>query len=150
MTYSEKTLKTVSFEDFTFDKEHGELRKRGRRIHLRPLAVRLLTILLNNAGSTVAREKLREALWGGRVVEWEMGLHRIAKEIRSALADDAREPRFIETVTRRGYRFCAPIESDQQLPNNHRSFSRAGWFMVGLLVLPGAVLTLCIAAGLTS
>lgn len=150
MTYSEKTLKTVAFRAFTFDKERGELRKRGQRIHLRPLAVRLLTVLLDNAGSIVTREKLREELWGKKVVEWEMGLHRIAKELRRALADDARAPRFIETVTRRGYRFCAPIDSDEKCLNAHRGANRAKWFLAGAFAVPGVVLTLCLAAGLTS
>ena len=77
MSNSENTLKIVRFGAFSFDPERGELRKARRLIHLRPLAVRKLKMLLDNAGSTVNREKLREQLWGGKVVEWEMGLHRV-------------------------------------------------------------------------
>ncbi len=149
MTDSEKTLKTVKFADFTFDKERGELLKGRRRIHLRPSAARLLTMLLDSAGSIVTREKLREELWGRKVVEWEAGLHRIAKELRSALADDARHPKFIETVARRGYRFRARTELVEA--GHIASFmnSRLIWFATGALTVPGIVLTLCLVASVT-
>ncbi len=117
-------------------------------MHLRPLAVHLLTILLDNAGSTVPREKLRDALWGRKVVEWEPGLHRITKEIRRALGDDARAPRFVETVARRGYRFCAPIETGEPSLRTRLQAGRASWFLAGLLTFPGAILAYCVAAGL--
>ena len=148
MVYPEKTLKTVRFGEFTFNNEFGELKKHGRRIHLRPLAVNLLTLLLENAGSTVAREKLRDRLWNRKVVEWEMGLHRIAKEIRNALGDDARKPRFIETVARQGYRFCASIESAEVDRNAQLGVNRVKWFLAGIFAVPGLVLTYCLAVGI--
>ncbi|MCH8141410.1 MAG: winged helix-turn-helix domain-containing protein [Proteobacteria bacterium] len=115
---------------------------------MRPLAVHLLTMLLENAGSIVAREKLRDRLWERKVVEWEMGLHRIAKEIRSALGDDARKPRFIETVARRGYRFCTSIESAEVDRNAQLGVNRVKWFLAGVFTIPGMVLTFCLAVGI--
>ena len=66
MDYPEKTLKISRFGEFTFDKEIGELRKHGQLVHLRPLAINLLTELLENRGRTVSRDQLRNALWGNR------------------------------------------------------------------------------------
>ncbi|MCZ6642386.1 MAG: winged helix-turn-helix domain-containing protein [Gammaproteobacteria bacterium] len=118
-------------------------------MHLRPLAVRALTLLLENAGSLVAREKLRDTLWDHKVVEWETGLHRITKEIRSALGDDARQPRFIETVARRGYRFCASIDPVEISGNVQGRVSRIRWFLAGTVALPSMVLTFCAVAGIS-
>ncbi len=143
-----KTLKAVRFGEFTFDNEFGELKKRGKRVHLRPLALHLLTMLLENPGSTVAREKLRDALWQRKVVEWETGLHRIAREIRNALGDDARQPRFVETVARRGYRFCAIVESTEPHCSVQPGVNRIRWFMAGVFTLPGVVFAYCVAAGI--
>ncbi len=148
MFYSENTLKTVRFGEFTFNDECGELRKQGRRVHLRPLALRALTLLLENAGSTVTREKLRDALWDRKVVEWETGLHRIAKELRRALGDDARKPRFIETVARRGYRFCASIDTVEIAGEIPGKVSRVRWFLAGIVALPSMVLTFCVVVAI--
>ncbi len=92
--------------------------------------------------------KLRDALWDHKVVEWETGLHRITKEIRSALGDDARKPRFIETVARRGYRFCASIEPAEVGGNAQLRVNRVKWFLAGIFAVPGMVLTFCLAVGI--
>ena len=126
------------------------LRSRSRSIHLRPLAVQMLVILLDNVNSVVTHEELRKRLWGDRVVEWEMGLHTLAQELRTALADDARNPRFIRIFTRRGYSFCAPVEPIIPTSSGvHRGIGHATWFIGGVLVLPGIVLVLCLYWALT-
>jgi DNA-binding winged helix-turn-helix (wHTH) protein len=149
MTYSEKTLKDVRFGDYTFDQANGFLKKGEEQIHLRPLAIRLLTILLSNSGSLVSRDELRRELWGERVVEWETGLHRLVKELRTALQEDARHPRYIRTVARRGYRFCISAESTVHATRKDlEAIHRTKWFIAGTLVVPISVLAMCVYLGL--
>ena len=149
--YPEKTLKTVAFGAFTFDPHSGLLKKGHRTIHLRPLAVRLLEILLTDAGEVVRREELREALWGDRVVEWESGLHRLIQDLRTALGDDARHPKYIRTAARKGYGFCAAVVTvERQSPAKRPKLLRTTWFVSGALSLPGIVIAYCLYLGLTT
>jgi TolB-like protein len=103
----------IRFGVFEFDPAAGELRKRGRRIRLRPQAARVLQILAEHSGQLVLRSDLRSRVWGAETfVDFEHGLNLCIRQIREALNDDVGTPRFIETLPRRGYRFIAPVEPD--------------------------------------
>lgn len=89
----------------------GELRKEGRPVRVPAQAARLLLLLASRAGELVTREEIARHLWPDTVVEYDQGLHNAVRHLREALEDDPKNPRFIETVPRMGYRFIAPAES---------------------------------------
>jgi DNA-binding winged helix-turn-helix (wHTH) protein/WD40 repeat protein len=99
------------FGPFEFDAESGELRKQGIRIQLQPKAQQLLAILLENPGSVITREELRQRLWDdGTFVDFESGLNTTANRLRIKLGDSASNPRYVETLPRVGYRFIGSID----------------------------------------
>src|SRR5215510_6303565 len=98
------------FATFELDDEHGELRRQGRRIHLAAQPLKVLALLTSRAGEVVTRDELRRHVWGDDTfVDFDRSLNFLVAEIRSALRDDARSARFIETVPKRGYRFIADV-----------------------------------------
>ena len=102
----------VRFGLFDADLERGELRKSGVRIKLHGQPFQILTLLLDRPGEIVTREEIRERLWPGNTfVEFDNGLNVAVKKLRTALSDDAENPRFVETVPRRGYRLVIPVTS---------------------------------------
>jgi TolB-like protein/Flp pilus assembly protein TadD len=102
----------IRFGVFELDTATGELRKRGRRVRLRPQAARVLQILAERSSEVVLRSQLKASVWGADTfVDFEHGLNLCIRQIREALNDDANTPRFIETLPRRGYRFIAPLEA---------------------------------------
>ena len=98
------------FGTFEADPATGELRKSGRSIRIQEQPFRLLILLLERSGGIVTREELQEKLWGPTHVDFEEGLNTAVRKLRDALGDSASNPRFIETLPRRGYRFIAPIQ----------------------------------------
>ena len=101
--------RALRFGTFELDLGAEQLSRGGRPIKLQPQPLKVLTYLVRNAGRLVTRMELRDWVWGQTVVEWDQGLNFCMREIRRALGDDARSPRFIETVPRRGFRFVAPV-----------------------------------------
>jgi DNA-binding winged helix-turn-helix (wHTH) protein/TolB-like protein len=100
----------VRFGQFEFDPSHGELKRDGVPVRLQPQPARVLTLLVERAGDVVARDELRQRIWGSDTfVDFERGLNFCVAHIRSALGDSADSPRFVETIPRRGYRFIAPV-----------------------------------------
>jgi TolB-like protein/DNA-binding winged helix-turn-helix (wHTH) protein/Tfp pilus assembly protein PilF len=100
------------FADFEFEPRTGELRKGGEKVRLREQPCQILMLLLARPGDLVTREEARQALWpGDTFVDFDVGLNTAIKRLREALGDSADEPRFVETLPRRGYRFIAPVES---------------------------------------
>jgi len=98
------------FGPFEFDTQTCELKKLGRQIRLRPQAVRVLAILVARAGQLVTREELKAEIWGSETfVDFENGLNLCIRQIRATLDDDAVMPRYIETWSRRGYRFIGSV-----------------------------------------
>jgi TolB-like protein/DNA-binding winged helix-turn-helix (wHTH) protein/Flp pilus assembly protein TadD len=126
------------FGRFVLDESSGELRRDGRPIPLRTQAVRILALLLRERGRLVPREQIRQEVWGADVhVEFDQGLNDCVRAIRAALGDDAREPRFIETLPRRGYRFIGELVADPapaQPPEPRRAWPRrlAAGLVIGL------------------
>ncbi len=101
----------VSFGAFELDLETGELRKAGRILKLQPQPVRVLRLLVSQAGKLVSREEIRRLLWGqSTFVDYDVGVDYCVNRIRSVLCDKARAPRYVETLSRRGYRFVAQVK----------------------------------------
>jgi TolB-like protein/DNA-binding winged helix-turn-helix (wHTH) protein/Flp pilus assembly protein TadD len=100
----------MCFGSFEADLRSGELRKHGVRLKLQDQPFQVLALLLEHAGDVVTREELRQRLWpADTFVDFDTGLNSAVKKLRDVLADSADEPRYIETVPRRGYRFIAPL-----------------------------------------
>jgi DNA-binding winged helix-turn-helix (wHTH) protein/tetratricopeptide (TPR) repeat protein len=96
------------FGPFKVDSNSGELLKNGSRVKLQDQPYRLLVALLENPGEVVSREELRNRLWqDDTFVDFENGLRVAIRKLREALGDDAENPRYVETIPRRGYRFLA-------------------------------------------
>ena len=103
--------KVVRFETFELNLKTGELRKGGVRIRLQEQSFQVLAALLDRPGKLVTREALRERLWpDDTFVDFDKGLNIAVSKLRQALGDSAEEPRFVETLPRRGYRFIGPVE----------------------------------------
>lgn len=104
------------FGQFEIDLSTGELRKNGLRMHIQEQPLRILGALLERAGELVTREELRERLWPSETfVNFERSLNAAVAKLRQVLADSAEQPRYVETVARRGYRFVAPVEASLPL-----------------------------------
>lgn len=100
------------FATFEVNLETGELCRNGRRLKLQEKPFQMLAMLLERPGEVVTREALRERLWAADTfVDFDHGLNTATKKLRQALGDSAENPRFIETLARRGYRFIAPVAS---------------------------------------
>src|SRR6476619_2582158 len=99
----------LRFGVFEVDLRAGELTKRGLRIRLQEQPFQVLAMLLAQPGQLVTREELQKQLWSQTVVDIDHGLNKAINKIREALGDSAENPRFVETVARRGYRFLADV-----------------------------------------
>lgn len=99
------------FGAFEADEHTGELRKQGRRLALQGQPLQVLLLLLERPGELVSRSEIHQRLWpDGTFVDFDHGLNTAINKIREALGDSASNPRFVETLARRGYRFVAPVE----------------------------------------
>lgn len=102
----------IRFETFEVDLRAGEVRKHGIRLKLQSQPFQVLALLLEHPGDVVTREDLRQKLWpGDTFVDFDTGLNSAVKKLREALCDSAEEPKYIETLPRRGYRFVAHVEN---------------------------------------
>jgi Tol biopolymer transport system component/DNA-binding winged helix-turn-helix (wHTH) protein len=102
----------VQFGVFEADLSTGELRRSGVRVRLQSQPFRLLAILVEHPGEVVSRETLQIELWGAHTtVDFDHSLGIAVNKLRDALGDSAENPRFIETLAKRGYRFIAPVKT---------------------------------------
>jgi TolB-like protein/DNA-binding winged helix-turn-helix (wHTH) protein/Flp pilus assembly protein TadD len=136
----------VRFSGFELNLATAELRRGGIPLKLQPQPAKVLVLLVSRAGEVVTREQLAQEVWGkDTFVDFERGLNFAIRQIRTALGDDADNPRFLETLTKRGYRFIARIE--QTAPT--RRLSTRHWIpivatvaaalaIVGYLIRPRA------------
>jgi TolB-like protein/DNA-binding winged helix-turn-helix (wHTH) protein/Tfp pilus assembly protein PilF len=107
------TKQVIRFGIFEVDRRAGELWKKGLRVKLQDQPLQILLALLEKPGEVVTREELRARLWPtDTFVDFDHGLNAGVKRLRDALDDSAENPRFVETLPRRGYRFMATIASD--------------------------------------
>ena len=110
MKKAEDQSPVIRFGLFEVDLHTGEIRKGGRKVSLQEQPFQVLATLLERPGELVTREELQEKLWPTETVDFESGLNKAIKKIREALDDSADNPRFVETLPRRGYRFIAAVE----------------------------------------
>src|SRR5215475_10079326 len=100
----------IAFDKFDVDTRAGELRKNGFRIRLQAQPFRLLVLLVKNAGEVVTRDEICQELWPDNTfVDFEHGLAAAIKKIREAIGDSAENPKYVETLPKRGYRFVGKI-----------------------------------------
>src|SRR5579875_3657980 len=113
-------VRKLRFGLFEADLATGELRKSGIRIRIQAQPFRVLTFLLERPGEVVSREELQQRLWGSdTIVDFDHSLGTAINKLREALGDSADNPRFIETLARRGYRFIAPVAVSTPAPAAH-------------------------------
>jgi DNA-binding winged helix-turn-helix (wHTH) protein len=101
----------VRFGIFEVDLRTGELWRSARKLKLTGQPFSVLAILLERPGEVISREELQRRLWPDTFVDVDHNLNTAINKIRETLADSAERPRFVETLSRRGYRFIAPITS---------------------------------------
>jgi DNA-binding winged helix-turn-helix (wHTH) protein len=107
----EQQPNVVSFGTFELDLRARELRRNGLRIHLPEQSIQILAMLLERPGELVTREEIQAKLWpDDTIVEFDHSINAAVKRLRQALGDSADNPRFVETLARRGYRFIAPVD----------------------------------------
>jgi TolB-like protein/DNA-binding winged helix-turn-helix (wHTH) protein/Tfp pilus assembly protein PilF len=134
------------FGTFELDRRTGELRKDGRKVKLQEQPFRILELLLADPGEVVTREQLRTTVWpADTFVDFDDGLNSAIRKLRQALDDSAENPRFVETLPKRGYRFIAPLavesgrgeESEPPARDPMHAWLPAPWtrLLVGLAVL---------------
>ena len=103
---------TYRFGIFTFDDRAAMLTRSDRPVALEPQPARALALLLSRAGEVVTRDELRAHLWGDDThVDFDRGLAYCIGQLRTALGDSADNPRFIQTLPRRGFSFIAPVDA---------------------------------------
>jgi Tol biopolymer transport system component/DNA-binding winged helix-turn-helix (wHTH) protein len=141
----------VRFGVFEVDPRAGELRRNGVKVKIQEQPYQVLTLLLERPGEVVSREELKRRLWpADTFVDFDHSLNAAIKRLRDALRDSADNPRFVETLARRGYRFLAPVSGAIPLrtdatavpktTSGGRSWAR---WVASIVVLSGA----CISVG---
>ncbi|MGA2909418.1 MAG: winged helix-turn-helix domain-containing protein [Terracidiphilus sp.] len=138
-------VRRMQFGIFEADLEAGELRRSGVRVHLQSQPFKLLEALLEHPGEVVSRETLQLELWGAdTTVDFDHSLGIAVNKLREALNDSAENPRFVETLAKRGYRFIAPVKvvdphASAGVADSSAAKARAGsplgWWLAGCLAL---------------
>src|SRR5712671_7512490 len=132
MTEANQPPRRLRFGVFEADIGTGELTKLGKRVRLQEQPFQLLAILLDKPGELVTREELRDRLWPQTIIDFDHGLNKAISKIREALGDSAENPRFIETIARRGYRFLADVsavdDEEAESVNDEQSVTTAPRF----------------------
>jgi Tol biopolymer transport system component/DNA-binding winged helix-turn-helix (wHTH) protein len=109
--------RTRQFGTFELDLRAGELRRNGSKVKLQEQPFRILTMLLERPGDVVTREELQKKLWpADTFVDFDHSLNAAIRRLRDALGDTAENPRFVETVARRGYRLLPPVNGAPAVP----------------------------------
>jgi len=106
MSFEEKGFR---FGEFFLKTDEGILKRNGVEVQLTPKAIELLTELVRNQGHVVSKNQLMDSVWADSMVE-EANLPFTIGLVRKALGDDVKNPRFVETLSKKGYRFIAPVE----------------------------------------
>jgi len=142
------------FGTFMLDSRTGEISSNGTKTQLREQPFQILLALLEKPSELVTREDLVRRLWPeGTFVDFDRGLNKAVLSLREALGDSAENPQFVETLPRKGYRFIAPVDSDQQecsaVPTGPHpvSASRSGRWIAALAVLGALSIVLATSLG---
>jgi DNA-binding winged helix-turn-helix (wHTH) protein len=113
MPDAHSTTRILRFGTFEADLIAGELRREGTKVRLQEQPFQILTILLERPGELVTREELQKRLWpADTFVDFDHSLNTAVNKLREALGDTAANPRFVQTVAKRGYRFIAPVRKE--------------------------------------
>jgi len=113
----QKNARVARFGLFELDLSAGELRKGGVKLRLQGQPFQVLAVLLERAGDVVTREELQQKLWpSDTFVDFDHSLNTAINKVREALGDSASSPRYVETLSRRGYRFIAPVQAPLHTP----------------------------------
>jgi DNA-binding winged helix-turn-helix (wHTH) protein len=108
----------IRFGIFEVDLRSGELRRNGLKVRLPEQSFQILAMLLTRAREVLTREEIRQRLWpNNTIVEFDHSINAAIKRLREALNDSADDPRFVETLARRGYRFKVAVEAAPEGPN---------------------------------
>ncbi len=112
------SVSKVRFGVFEVDLQTEELYKSGMRVKIQNQPFKVLSLMLERPGEIVSRDEMQQRLWGGdqTTVDFDHSLGTAVNKLREALGDSADNPRFIETMARRGYRFIAPIRTAPEPP----------------------------------
>jgi DNA-binding winged helix-turn-helix (wHTH) protein len=132
----------IRFGIFEANLDTGELRRNGAKVKLQEQPFQLLALLLAKPGEIVPREELRSQLWSeDTFVDFDHGLNAAVRRLRDALGDSADNPRFVETLSRRGYRFVAPVQTqtndgkERDTQGNNSAWSARPYWRVALVVI---------------
>jgi len=107
----------VRFGDFHLNAVSGELHQGDKLVRLQPQPTKVLMLLVQRPGEIVTREELQVAVWGSdTVVDFDNGLNWAIRKVRETLGDDTLNPKFIETIPKKGYRFVAPTHTATECP----------------------------------
>ena len=121
------TPNVVRFGAYEVDLRSAELRKSGIKVRLTGQPFQILAILLGQPGELVTREELQKRLWpADTFVDFDRGLNAAINRVREALGDSAENPRFVETLPRRGYRFIGQVERAEQANSTESQASLNG------------------------
>jgi len=101
----------ICFEAFEADLDAGELRKHGRKLKLSGQPFQVLAVLLERPGEVVTRGELEKRIWPDTFVDVDHNLNAAINKVREVLGDSPMNPRFVETLPRRGYRFIAAVSN---------------------------------------
>ena len=103
----------LQFGEFQADLHARELRRNGARVALQDQPFQVLTVLLEQPGQLITRDALQQRIWPDvAFIDSERGLNKAMNRLRTALGDHSAEPRFVETLPKRGYRWIAPVLHD--------------------------------------
>jgi Tol biopolymer transport system component/DNA-binding winged helix-turn-helix (wHTH) protein len=138
---SSSGTRMIQFGVFEVDLQAGELRRNGARVKLQEQPFQILALLLERTGEVVTREELQSRLWpADTFVDFDHSLNAAVRRLRDALGDSAENPRFVETVARRGYRFLAPANGtrpavEAEIPMHPPRSGRSWWIAAAAVVL---------------
>src|SRR5262244_1448665 len=130
------TSQVIRFATFEVDLQAQELRKSGLRLKLTGQPFQVLAILLERPGTVVTREELQKRLWPDTFVDVDHNLNTAINKIREALGDSSENPRFVETIPRRGYRFIGEIRQEPVVvtpPSNEPSLAKWKKWPIGIM-----------------
>ena len=141
MATPSKSAGVLRFGVFEVDLRAGELRKDGLKVRLQEQPFRVLALLLEKPGEVITREEVREKLWSADTyVDFDKSLNTTVNKLREALGDSAENPRFVQTLHRRGYRFIAPVKGLTPAPVQTNRGSRAAWYVAAALAVAAIAL----------
>ncbi len=146
-------MQAIGFGEWTLQPDSGELSRRGTTIRLQEQCLQVLLALLERPGQVVTRDELIARLWPHVVVDYETSLKSVIRKLRLALDDNAEQPRYIETLPRKGYRFiaasapaAAQVQTEVTVPSTSSTRRyRARWMIATAALALAVILAITIA-----